>query len=140
MSTGMGADDSSVASMTSCSCQEPLALFSVIDLDAFQHEPQVEKYFKIVSNSSSLPGWAEAEISLSSLSDGSVPNVRKLMPAQIPDFVDVVTEVKPLPTPPSVIQALHKFKADIAKMKNTAVDYYKYLQVSAVELSPSMPP
>ena len=83
---------------------------------------------------------AEVEISSSSSSNRSVPNVRKLMPARIPDFIDVVPEVKLLPTPPSVVQALHRFKADIAEMKNAAVDYYEYLQVSTVELSPSMPP
>ena len=98
MSAGMDANDSSVASMTSCSCQQTLVLLLVIDLAAFQHKPQVEKYIENVSNSSSLPELAEAKISLSSLSDGSIPNVQKLMPAQIPDFIDVVPEVKPLPT------------------------------------------
>ena len=140
MSTGIDANDFSVASVTLCSCQGPVALFSVIDLNAFQYEPQVKEYFKNFSDSSSLPGLAEAKISLSSLSDGSVTNICKLMPARIPDFIDIVPEVKPLPTPPSVIQALHKFKADIAEMKIAAVDYYKYLQVSTVELSPGMPP
>ena len=62
------------------------------------------------------------------------------MPAWIPDFVDVVPEVKPLLTPPSVVQVLQRFKADITEMKIAAVDYYEYLQVSTVELSPSMPP
>ena len=62
------------------------------------------------------------------------------MPARMPDFVDVVPKVKPLPTLPSVVRARHKFKADIAKMEITAVDYYECLQVSTVELSPSMPP
>ena len=140
MSTGMDTDNSSVASMAFCLCQGPLPLFSVIDLDAFQHEPQVEEHIESLSHSSSLPGMAEAKISSSSSSDGSVPNVRKLMPAQIPNFVDVVHKVKPLPTPPSVVQALHRFKADIAEMKIAAVDYYDYLQVSTVELSPSVPP
>ena len=83
---------------------------------------------------------AEAELSSSSSSDGSVPNIRKLMPARTPDFVDVVPEVKPLPTPPSVVEVLHRFKADIKELKIAAVDYYEYLQVSTVELSPSMPP
>ena len=140
MSTGMDTGNSSAASMALCSCQEPLALFSVIDLDAFQHEPQVEEYIESFSDSSSLPGLAKAKIASSSPSNGSVPNVRKLMPAWIPDFVDVVPKVKPLPTLPSVVQALHRFKANIAEMKIAAVDYYKYLQVSTVELSPSMPP
>ena len=116
MSIGMDSDDSSVASMASCSCQGPLALFSVIDLDAFQHESQVEEYIKSFSDLSSLPGMAEAEMSSSSSSDGSVPNIRKLMPARIPDFIDVVPEVKPLPTPPSVVEALHRFKADIKEL------------------------
>ena len=49
-------------------------------------------------------------------------------------------EVKPLPTLPSVVQALHRFKADIAEMKIAAVDYCEYPQVSKVELSPSVPP
>ena len=127
MSTGMDTDDSSFASMASCSCQGPLPLFSVIDLDAFQHEPQVEEYIKSFSDSSSLPGMAEAKISLSSSSNESVPNVCKLMPAWIPDFVDAVPKVNPLPTPPSVVQAIHRFKADITEMKITAVDYYEYL-------------
>ena len=140
MSAGMDANNLSVTSMTSCSCQQPLALFLVVDLDAFQHEPQVKEYIEHFSDSSNLLGLAEADISFSSLSDGSVPNVQKLMPAQILDFVDVVPEVKPMPTPPSVIQALHRFKADNTKMKIAAVDYYKYLQVSTVELSLSMPP
>ena len=48
--------------------------------------------------------------------------------------------MKPLPTPPSVVEALHRFKADIKELKIAAVDYYEYLQVSTVELSPSMPP
>ena len=62
------------------------------------------------------------------------------MPARIPNFIDVVPEAKPMPTPPSVVQALHQFKADISKMKISPVDYYEYLQVSTVELSLSMPP
>ena len=62
------------------------------------------------------------------------------MPARMPDFVDVVPKVKPLPTLPSIVRARHKFKADITEMKIAAVDYNKYLQVSAVELSPSVPP
>ena len=140
MSTGMVANDSSIVSMTSCSCHEPLPLFSVIDLDAFQHEPQVEKYINNFSDSPSLPDLAKAEISSSSLSYRSVPNVCKLMPAWMPDFIDVVPEEKPLPTPPSVVQALHQFKADIAEMKIATVDYCEYLQVSTAELSPSMPP
>ena len=140
MSNGMDADDSSIASMTLCSYREPLPLFSVIGLDAFQHKPQVEEYIENFSDSPSLPDLAKAKISWSSLSDRSVPNVCKLMPAWIPDFIDVVPEVKPLPTPPFVVQALHQFKADIAETKNAAVDYYEYLQVSTVELSPCMPP
>ena len=36
--------------------------------------------------------------------------------------------------------ALHRFKADVAEMKIAAVDNYEYLQVSAVELSSSVPP
>ena len=188
MSAGMDANDSSVASMTLCSCkellalflvidldvfqhkpqveeyiksfsdssslpdlaeakissscsyQQPLALFSVIDIDAFQHEPQVEEYIEDFSNSSSLPGLAEAKISLPPLSDRSFLNVQTLMPAQTPDFIIVVPEVKPLPTLPSVIQALYQFKADIAEMKIATVDCNEYLQVSTVELSPSMPP
>ena len=48
--------------------------------------------------------------------------------------------MKPLPTLPFVVQALHRFKADVAEMKIAAVDYYEYLQVSMVELSSSMPP
>ena len=111
--------------MTLCICQEPLALFSVIDLNAFQHEPQVEEHIKSFSDSSSLPGLAEAEISLSSSFNGSVPNVRKLMPAWTPDFVGVAPEVKPLPMLPSDVQALHRLKANIAEMQIAAVDYCK---------------
>ena len=140
MSAGMDANNLSVASMTSCFCQQPLALFLVIDLDAFQHEFQVEDYIENFSDSFSLPGLAEADISSFLLFDGSVPNVQKLMPAQTPDFIDVVPEAKPMPTPPSVVQALHQFKADITKMKIAAVDYYEYLQVSTVKLFPSVPP
>ena len=44
------------------------------------------------------------------------------MPAQIPDFIDVVPEVKLTPTPPSDAQALHRFLADIAEMEIAAVD------------------
>ena len=62
------------------------------------------------------------------------------MPAWIPDSVDVVPEVKPLPTPPSVVQAPHQFRAEIAKMKIAAVDHCECLQVSTVDLSPSMLP
>ena len=136
----MDANDSSIVSMTSCSCHEPLPLFSVIDLDTFQHEPQVEEYIKNFSDSPSLPELAEAKISWSSLSDGSVPDVCKLMPARIPDLIDVVPEVKLLPTPPSIVQALHQFKADITAMMIAAMDYYECLQVSIVDMSPSMPP
>ena len=140
MSIGMNTDNLTVTSVTLCSCQQPLALFSVIDLNAFQCEPQVEEYIENFSSSSSLPRLAEAGISSSSLSDGSVPNVQKLMPAQVPDFIDVVPKVKSMPTPTSVIQALYRFRADIAEMEITAMDHCEYLQVSAAELSPSVPP
>ena len=62
------------------------------------------------------------------------------MPAQMPDFIDIVPEVKSMPTLPSVVQALRQFKADIAEMKIAAVDYCKHLQVSTVKLSPIVPP
>ena len=140
MSAGIDANNSSVASMTPCSCQQPPALFLVVDLNAFQHEPQVEEHIENFSDSSSLSGLAEADISSSSSSDGSVPNVQKLMPAQTPDFIDVVPEVKLIPTLPSVVQALHQFKADIAKMKIAAAGYCECPQMSIVELSPSVPP
>ena len=140
MSAGMDADNSSVVAVTSCSCQQPLALFLVVDLDAFQHEPQVKECIENFSDSSSLPGLAEADILSSSSSDGSVPNVRKLVPTQTPNFIDIVPEVKPMSTLPSVIQALHQFKADVSEMKIAAADHHKHLQVSTVEPSLSVPP
>ena len=62
MSTGMVADNSSNVPVTSCSCCEPLPLFSLIDLDAFQHKTQVEEWIKNFSEPPSLPDLAEAEI------------------------------------------------------------------------------
>ena len=75
------------------------ALFSVLDFDAFQHEPQIEECIESFGDSSSLPGLAEADILSSSSSDGSVPNVQKLVPAWMPDFIDIVPEVNLMPAP-----------------------------------------
>ncbi len=144
MSVGMDDDDSTVSSMASCSCQHDaiLPIYSVVDLDAFKHDPQVEECLDDLFDSSinEMPDLAEASLSSTSSSGGSVPDVRKLTPVRVPDFIDIVPEVRQLPTPPAVMQALHQFKVDLLSMDISAVDYYQYLQVSTVELSPTIPP
>ena len=131
MSTGTDADNSTVVSMTLCSCQLPLPAFLVV---------KSRNALKTSVVLPAFPGLAEADISLSSSSDGSVPNiVQKLLPVWVPYFVNVVPQVKSMSPPPTVIQSLHQFKADIVAMEITAVDNYECLQVSTVKLSPCMP-
>ena len=72
MSIGIDIDNSSVASVTLCSCQCLLALFLVINLNTFKHDPHVNECVENFSDTSSLPKLAEADVSSSSFADGSV--------------------------------------------------------------------
>ena len=88
-----------------------------------------------------MPDLVSAEDSSesSSSASGNVPKAKHLSPVKVPKFVEVLPEVQDMPVPPAVLRALYQAKTDMADMQVSAVDYYEYLQVSIVKLSPNMP-
>ena len=145
MPVGMEDDASTVSSMASCSCQDDInafPIYSIVDLDAFRHDSSVEECFSDEESTNTMPDLVSAEDSSesSSSASGHVPKAKHLSPVKVPEFIEVLPEVQDMPVPPAVLRALYQAKTDMADMQVSAVDYYEYLQVSTVELSPKMPP
>ncbi len=159
MSTSM--DDTS-SSKASCSHRSTVPLFSLHDLSAFKHDPEVEdslKAFPFTSERSCastqdstdedsmsiIPDLLSVdssecsdESSWSSSSPGHL--LCSISSVKVPDFVDVVPDTSIIPTPPTVLTALHQLDEDLLTLDISAVDYYQELRISSVELSESLPP
>ena len=119
-----------------------------MDLDAFAHDPAVEESLRSTAStelgtesddsSLSVPDLASTTSSNSSTSslDMDKPSI-SLCPAKVPAFIEIAPEV---PAPPAVLNALHRFKADVLELGISAIDFYQDLRVSSIHLSDSVPP
>ncbi len=156
MSTGMR-DVRSLKASCSCRHRDPLNLFSIVDLSAFEHDATIEASLRSFpcharTDAPDVPEDDNSTImSVSTTSSSTLPqadrtpldatNLRAMAPAKIPDFIEVYPEeTSPTTTSSTVLRALYQLGADILTLNISVVDYYESLSIASVELSPSMPP
>ncbi len=157
MSTGI---DGPLPSKTSCSSRHTIPLFSLHDLSAFDHDPEVEDSLKTFPFASDSCSDTEATTDYDTDSEGAVPDLlscesstsssdssgsdhqlsRSVSPAKVPDFIQVLPDTPSVPTPPAVLAALHQLNHDLIELDILMVEHYDQLRISSVHLSRVLPP
>ena len=130
-----------------------LPIYSILDLEAFQHDDDVENFLETLAlgnpldtqvdddDEQSVPDLEVRSMSTTSTSSSCTHyDASTLQAAKIPKFVEVVPDVPEVPEVPETIQALHQLQQDIMELDVSLIDYYEDLRINSVLLSPTVPP
>ena len=112
----------------------------MVDLDALQHEPEINHYFDDVLTDGVLTASDWSTSTSSTVSEGAPFQKASLTSAKIPSFINVMTEPCETPTNlPAVLLALHALDEEII-LRNISVDeFYKEQNSSSPLLSKNSP-